>query len=112
MKNKSPKALLLSYVDDILAATAEEIADATMKDIDSICNCSDEEVVREGSKGVSFCGIVIETIRNGSFIYQKSYTRELIQKNQLEECDATKIILDKESDEEDRGAELEQQEAW
>ena len=57
--------MLLTYVDDILVAATEEIGDATTKAIDSIWKCSDEEVVREGSKGVSFCGIVIDKIPNG-----------------------------------------------
>ena len=46
--------MLLTYMADILAATAEEIREATMKAIDNTWKCSDEEVVLEGSKGVSF----------------------------------------------------------
>ena len=57
-----------------------------------------EEVVREGGKGASFCGIVIEEITDGYFLHQRPYTKELIKKLKLGDCNATKIILDKESE--------------
>ena len=71
-----------------------------------------EEVVREGEKGVSFCGIVIEKIEHGYFIHQRPYTKELLKKHKLEGCNSTKIILDRESDDEDRALEKEQREEW
>ena len=89
------QGLLLTYVDDILVATTEELGKATMKAIDEIWKCSEEDVVREGEKGVSFCGIVIEKIEHGYFIHQRPYTKELLKKHKLEGCNSTKIILDR-----------------
>ena len=68
--------------------------------------------MEEGQKGVSFCGIVIEKLPNGYFIHQKPYVKELLKKHHLEDCNATKIILDRETDDEDRKEEQEQQEEW
>ena len=102
----------MTYVDDILVATTEELGEATMKVIDNAWKCSPEEVVREGEKGVSFCGIVIKKIEHGFFIHQRPYTKDLLKKHKLEGCNATKIILDRESDDEDRAFEREQQEEW
>ena len=87
--------MLLTYVDDILVATAEEIGNATMKAIDLTWKCSEEEVVKEGSKGVNFCGIVIEKLPNGYFIRQKPYTKERLKKHHSEDSNATKIILNR-----------------
>ena len=103
---------MLTYVDDILVASTEEIGEATMREIDRTWKCSEEEVVKEGSKGVSFCGLVIEKLPNGYFIHQKPYIKELLKKHHLEDCNATKIILDRETDDEDRKEEQEQQEEW
>ena len=47
-----------------------------------------------------------------TFVHQKPFTKELLKKHQLEDSNATKIILDKESDDEDLKAELEQPEEW
>ena len=74
-EEEESKALLLTYVDDILVATTEEIGNATMKAIDLTWNCSEEEVVQEGSKGVSFCGIVIEKLPSSYFMRQKPDTK-------------------------------------
>ena len=71
-----------------------------MKAIYRTWKCSPEEVVREGRKGVSFCGIVIEKIQDGYLIHQRPDTKELLKKHKLEECNSTKIILDRDSDEE------------
>ena len=106
------KGLLLTYVDDILVATTEELGEATMKAIDQTWKCSPKEMVREGENGVSFCGIVIIKIENGYFTHQKPFTKEPLKKHKLEECNATEIILDRESDDEDRTFEKEQQEEW
>jgi PAS domain-containing protein len=54
--------------------------------------------------------IVIEKISNGYFVNQKPYAQEFLKKHQLEDSNTTKIALDKEPDDEDRKAELEQQE--
>ena len=101
-EEEESKGLLLTYVDDILVATTEEIGNATMKAIDLAWKCSEEKVIKEGSKGVSFCGIVIEKLHNGYFMYQKPYIKELLEKRHLEDCNASKISLDKETDDEDR----------
>jgi hypothetical protein len=111
-EEEESRGLLLTYVDDILVATTEELGEAVMKAIDQTWKCSPEEVVREGEKGVSFCGIVIEKIENGYFIHQRPYTKELLKKHKLEGCNSTKIILDRESDDEDRTFEKEQREQW
>ena len=50
---------------------------------------------------ISFCGIVIEKLPNGYFIHQKPYVKELLKKHHLEDSNATKIILDRETDDED-----------
>ena len=63
-------------------------------------------------KGVSFCGVVIEKTEHGYFIQQRPYTKELLKKHKLEGCNSTKIILDRESDDEDRTFEKEQREEW
>ena len=105
------KGLLLTYVDDVLVATTEELGEAIMKAIDQTWKCFSEEVVREGEKGVSFCGIVIEKIEHGYFI-QRPYTKELLKKHKLEGCNSTKIILDREFDDEDRNFEKEHREEW
>ena len=83
-----------------------------MKAIDKTQKCSAEEIVQEGNKGVSFCGLVIEKLPNGYFIHQKPCTKELLKKHQLEGSNATKIILDKESEDENSKAEQEQLEEW
>ena len=70
--------LVLTYVDDILVATTEELGEATMKVIDNTWKCSQEEVVREGEKGVSFCGIVIEKL-NMVFYPSKTLHKRLIE---------------------------------
>ena len=106
------KGLLLTSVDDILVAPSEELGEAAMKAIDQTWKCSPEEVVLEGGKGVSFCGIVIEKMQNGYFIHQRPYTKGLLKKHKLEERNATKIILDRETEDEDRAFEKEQQEEW
>ena len=103
------KGLLLTYFDDILVATTEELGEVTAKAIDNTWKCSAEEVVLEGGKGVSFCGIVFEKIQSGYFVRRRPYTKELLKKHNLDECNATKIILDRESDAEDRLFEKEQQ---
>ena len=76
------KGLLLTYVADILVAATEDLGDATMKAVDNAWKRSAEEVVLEGGKGVSFCGIVIEKIQNGYFIHRRPYTKELLKKQQ------------------------------
>ena len=101
----------MTYVDDILVATTEELCEATMKAIDQTWKCFPEEVVCE-EKGVSFCGIVIEKIEHAYFIHQRPYTKELLKKHKLEGCNSTKITLDRESDDEDRNFEKEQREEW
>ena len=95
---KESKGLVLTYVDDILVTTTEELGDTTMKEIDLTWKCSEKEVVKKGSKGVSFCGLVIEKLPNGYFIHQKPYTKELLKKHQLQNSNSTKIILDRQTD--------------
>jgi len=68
---QSIKGLVLTYVDDILVTTTEELGDATMNEIDSTWKCSEKETVEEGQTGVSFCGLVIEKLPDGYFIHQK-----------------------------------------
>ena len=58
--------------------------------------------MKEGAAAVSFCGICIEKTNEGIFIHQKPYIKDLLKKNQLEGCNATKILLDKESDDADK----------
>ena len=87
------QGLLLTYVDDIRVATSEEVGEATMKAIDQTWKCSPKEVVREGNKGVSFCGIVTEKIQDGYFIHQRPCVKHLIKKHQMAGCDATKFFV-------------------
>ena len=51
-------------------------------------------------------------LSNGYFINQKPYTKELLKKHKLEDSNATKFLLDKESDDEDRKEEREREEEW
>jgi hypothetical protein len=78
--------------------------------VDQTWKRSPEEVVKEGGEGVSFCEIVIEKIQNGYFVRQRPCTKELLKKHRLEESNSTKIIFDRESDEEDRLFEQERKE--
>ena len=55
---------------------------------------------------------MIEKLAEGYFIHQKPYIQDLLKKHKLDERNATKIILDRETDEEERAFEREQQEDW
>jgi len=99
---KESKGILLTYVDDLMVITEAKINEVIMKTIDKTWKCSPEEVVKMNNQPVSFCGICIEEVENGFFIHQRPYTRELLKKHRLEECNATKILLDKETDESDK----------
>ncbi len=57
---KKSQGILLTYVDDLMVVTTEEIGEALMKRIDEIWKCSPEEVVKENSPPVNFCGICKE----------------------------------------------------
>jgi hypothetical protein len=47
-EEQESKGLLLTYVDDILVATSDEVGKATMKAIDDTWKCSAEEIVQKG----------------------------------------------------------------
>ena len=53
-EEEESKGFLLTYVDDILVATAAEIGEATMKAIDQTWKCSPEEVALEEGKRCKF----------------------------------------------------------
>ena len=82
-----------------------------MKAIDALWKCSPEEVVKKSGPTVTFCGICIQRKEDGYFIHQRPYIKDLLKKYRLEECNATKIILDKESDDADKSEE-EETEEW
>jgi len=96
--SQEAKGLLLTYVDDIMVTADEELAKAMMQRIDEQWKCSPEEIVEEGKDPISFCGICIEKGRKGYFIHQKPYIKDLLKKHRMDDCSATKILLDKESD--------------
>ena len=73
---------------------------------------SPEEVVKENSPPVNFCGICIEKMKDGYFIHQKPYIKDLLKKYRPEDCNATKIILDKDSEEGEKNLEEEETEEW
>jgi len=109
---KESQGIVLTYVDDLMVVTTEEIGEALMKKIDEIWKCSAEEVVREHSPPVNFCGICIEKMKDGYFIHQKPYIKDLLKKYRLEDCNATKIILDKDSEEGEKDLGEEETEEW
>jgi hypothetical protein len=96
---KKSQGILLTYVDDLMVVTTKKIGEAFMKKIDEIWKCSPEEVVEENKPPVNFCGICIERMKDGYFIHQKPYIKDLLKKYRLEDCNATKILLDRESEE-------------
>jgi hypothetical protein len=93
-----------------MVVTTEEIGEALMKRIDEIWKCSAEEVVKEHSPPVNFCGICTEKMKDGYFIHQKPYIKDLLKEHRLEDCNATKIILDKDSEEGEKNLEEEETE--
>jgi hypothetical protein len=89
------------------------IDEEVMKEIDRTWKCSPEEVDKKGGPIVSFCGICIEEIDKGFFIHQGPYIRDLLKKHRLEACTATKILLDKETEDADKGEEDDEEaERW
>ena len=108
---KKSQGILLTYVDDLMVVTTEEIVEALMKKVDEIWKCS-PEVVKEHSPPVNFCGICIEKMKHGNFIHQKPYIKDLLKKNRLEDGNATKIILDKDSEEGEKDLDQEETEEW
>ena len=110
---KKSFGILPTYVDDLMVVSTEEIGEAFMKKVDEMWKCLPEEVVKENSPPVNVCGICIEKIEDGYFIHQKPYIKDLFKKNRLEDCNATKIILDKDSDKGDKcEEESEQWKQW
>ena len=91
-------------MDDLIVVPTEEIGEAFVQ-VDEIWIRSPEEVVKENSPPVNYCGISVEKIEDGYFIRQKPCIKDLLKKYRLEYCNTTKIILDKDSEEGDKHAE-------
>ena len=70
-----------------------------MKRIDQAWKCSPGDVVEENSPEVAFCGICIQKTTKGIYVHQRPYTNDLLKKHQMDGCTSTKILLDKETEE-------------
>ena len=91
--------LLLVYVDDLLVLSDEEVADATLSEIQRHWDLSTPETINK-EVGTRFLGSELWILENGDWMAtQKSYTVDLLQRNlgkNMEEWKTKRLPLIKE----------------
>ena len=85
------RAIMLVYVDDILALGPVDLLSALIRDIQQVWTLSEPTWISRG-KAVKFCGLELEALDNGFRISQSDYLQELFSRYNIT-CSASSPLL-------------------
>ena len=74
---------LATYVDDFLVGAPQEQADAMLEAVQRRWTCSSPEMVTEGHQ-MKFCGYEIAKVKDGFFLHQCGYLKDVLKRHGME----------------------------